>query len=285
MKTSSKTDRPSLLLEEQLKTLLVELKYISLLFLPDTCPTNRKQYILPADSVVFIGCVGKDNYAETLKAAASQVGLRTEYRYDDEQPTGRCGVIITGHNRSMCTDLAAANCYKLDHLKSPPIWALVEQAKVFYVGGYHLTVSPPAVLALAEEAAAKNKIFILSISAPFIAQFFKDPLAETAPYWDYIIGNETEAAAWAESQGLATTSISEIATALAKLPKKNTQRQRIAIVTQGTDPTVVAIAKENGEVEVKEYPVHPINPSQINDTTGAGQVLPMATICSLLTLL
>jgi len=58
----------------------------------------------------------------------------------------------------MCTDLAAANLYKVDHLKSPEIWKLVEQAKVYYVGGYHLTVSVPAILALAEEAAAKNKV-------------------------------------------------------------------------------------------------------------------------------
>jgi len=114
------------------------------------------------------------------------------------------------------------------------------------------------------------QIFILSISAPFIPQFFKDPLDQTAPYWDYIIGNETEAAAWAESHGLDTKSIPEIAKALVKLPKVNTKRQRIAIVTQGTDPTVVAIGKENGEVEVKEYPVHAIDPSEINDTTGAG---------------
>jgi len=92
----------------------------------------------------------------------------------------------------------------------------------------------------------------LSISAPFIAQFFKDPLAETAPYWDYVIGNETEAAAWAESQGLSTTSIPEIAKAMVKLPKINTKRQRVAIVTQGTEPTVVAVGKENGEVEIKE---------------------------------
>lgn len=84
--------------------------------------------------------------------------MRTEYRYDEEQPTGRCGVIITGHNRSLCTDLAAANCYKLDHLKQPEIWSLVENAKVFYVGGYHLTVCVPAILALAEEAAAKDKV-------------------------------------------------------------------------------------------------------------------------------
>lgn len=83
-----------------------------------------------------------------------------EYRYDEEQPTGRCGAVITGHNRSLCTDLAAANCYKLDHLKSPEIWNLVERAKVYYVGGYHLTACVPATLALAEEAAAKDKVNI-----------------------------------------------------------------------------------------------------------------------------
>jgi adenosine kinase len=77
---------------------------------------------------------------------------------DPEQPTGRCGVIITGHNRSMCTDLAAANCYKLEHLKSPEIWKLVEQATAYFVGGYHLTVCVPAAMALAEEAAKNNKV-------------------------------------------------------------------------------------------------------------------------------
>lgn len=116
------------------------------------------QYILPPNSVLYIGCVGRDSYAEQLQAVVAEAGVRVEYRYDDEQPTGRCGVIITGHERSMCTDLAAANCYKLEHLKQPEIWKLVEQAQVFYVGGYHLTVCVPAVMALAEEAAAKNKV-------------------------------------------------------------------------------------------------------------------------------
>jgi adenosine kinase len=117
------------------------------------------QYILPADSVVYIGCVGNDKYGETLKKTCAEAGLRVEYRHDEEQPTGRCGVIITGHDRSMCTDLAAANCYKVDHLKSEPIWKLVEQAKVYFVGGYHLTVCVDAIMALAEEAAAKNKVY------------------------------------------------------------------------------------------------------------------------------
>ena len=110
------------------------------------------QYILPPNSTVYIGCIGKDKYGEILKDITAKAGVRTEYRYDDEAPTGRCGVVITGHNRSLCTDLAAANLYKLDHLKQPEIWKLVENAKFYYVGGYHLTVCVPAIMALAEEA-------------------------------------------------------------------------------------------------------------------------------------
>jgi adenosine kinase len=84
--------------------------------------------------------------------------VRTEYLVDEEHPTGRCGAIITDHNRSLVTDLAAANHYKLEHLKSAPIWGLVEKAQFCYVGGFHLTVCVPAILALAEHAAETNKV-------------------------------------------------------------------------------------------------------------------------------
>ncbi|KAF2749572.1 Ribokinase-like protein [Sporormia fimetaria CBS 119925] len=228
------------------------------------------QYILPEDSTVYIGCIGKDKYGDILKDICAKAGVRTEYRYDETTPTGRCGVIITGHNRSLCTDLAAANLYKLDHLKQPEVWKLVENAKFFYVGGYHLTVCVPAILALAEEAASKNKVFILNLSAPFIPQFFKDQLSQVLPYVDILIGNETEAASYAENNGLETKDVKEVAKALAKLPKKNTQRQRTVVFTQGTDPTIAAVAKEGGDVEIKEVPVHAIPTDNINDTNGAG---------------
>ncbi|EYE93424.1 adenosine kinase [Aspergillus ruber CBS 135680] len=228
------------------------------------------QYILPDNSVVYIGCVGKDKYADLLKDACTKAGVHTEYRVDDVQPTGKCGVIITGHNRSMCTHLAAANEYKPEHLKQPQIWSLVEKAQIYYVGGYHLTVSVPAILALAEEAAAKNKIFMLSLSAPFIPQFFKDQLDTVLPYTDYTFCNETEARAYSESHGWGTDDIVEITKKLAQLPKKNTSRPRIAIVTQGTLPTVTASAKPDGQIEVKEFAVREISKDAITDTNGAG---------------
>ncbi|RFU34018.1 hypothetical protein B7463_g2272, partial [Scytalidium lignicola] len=223
------------------------------------------QYLLPPNSVVYLGGVGDDKYAAILHDAVKAAGLRVEYRVDKKEPTGRCGVVITGHDRSMVTDLGAANHYDLEHLKSPEVWKLVEGATHYFIGGYHLTVCPPAIQELAKHAAENNKVLAFSLSAPFISTFFKDPLDQALPYCDYIIGNETEALAYAESHGWETKDIKEIAKRLADLPKENTKRERVAIITQGTLPTIVA---ENGKV--KEYNVHPIDKALINDTTGAG---------------
>ncbi|KAH8193711.1 hypothetical protein TruAng_012122 [Truncatella angustata] len=130
-------------------------------------------------------------------------------------------------------------------------------------------VCPAAIQALGKEAAANNKVFVVNVSAPFIAQFFKDPLDESSKYWDYVICNESEAAAYAQSHNLSVseTDLPAIAKHLANLPKENSKRPRIAVITHGTEPTIVA---QQGSDEVKSYPVHAIGADQINDTNGAG---------------
>ena len=128
-------------------------------------------------------------------------------------------------------------------------------------------VCPAAITELAKHAARNDKIFVLNLSAPFIPSACKDLLHANAPYWDYIIGNESEAAAYAESHGLAATEARDVCLYLANLPKENTKRKRVAIITQGTGPTVVAI---QGDKEVKEFPVHVVARELIQDTNGAG---------------
>lgn len=51
-------------------------------------------------------------------------------------------------------------------MKEERIWKQVENAQFFYVGGFHLTVCVPAIKALAEEAAAKNKVW--SVVEPLV---------------------------------------------------------------------------------------------------------------------
>ena len=91
----------------------------------------------------------------------------------------------------------------------------------------------------------------------------------TSPYWDYLFGNESEALAYSESHDLKTTSIPEIAKQIALLPKVNSARPRVVVITQGPDATIVAIAKE-GKVEVSEYPTAKIPDEEIVDSNGAG---------------
>ncbi len=112
---------------------------------------------------------------------------------------------------------------------------------------------------------------MLSLSAGFVPQFFKDQLAEVMPYCDYVFGNENEMKTWAESQGHGgDKSMQEYTTLMAKTEKKNSRRARVVVCTQGTENTIVAVAESGKEVEVKEYAVPVIESEKINDTNGAG---------------
>ncbi|KAI0235275.1 adenosine kinase [Massospora cicadina] len=104
----------------------------------------------------------------------------------------------------------------------------------------------------------------MNLSAPFLSQFYKDNMDAASPYWDIIFGNESEAVAYSESHDFGITDIKEIALKVAALHKKN-NRPRLVVFTQGKESTIVV---ENGKV--REFPVLPIDPEEINDTNGAG---------------
>ena len=58
---------------------------------------------------------------------------------------------------------------------------------------------------------------------------------------------------------------------MAKWKKSNTKRPRVAIVTNGAKPVIVAINTPGSEdVELTEYPVAELAKDQIVDTNGAG---------------
>jgi adenosine kinase len=173
--------------------------------------------------------------------------------------------LIVSLRSSLVANLAAANKYNPSHLLQAENWALVEQAKVIYVAGFFLTVTPPGIMHLAKHALENNKPFAMNISAPFICQFFKEALDSFIPYWDFIFGNETEMAAFAQSQGWSETDLVEIAKKTAALPKLNDKRQRTVVITQGADPTIVVVGSE-----LFQFPVIPIAKEAIVDTNGAG---------------
>jgi len=213
----------------------------------------------------YIGCIGKDAFGRTLRECAAGDGVTLHYLEDEKEATGTCAVLIKDKERSLVANLAAANKYVKDHHDSPTIQTVVEAARVIYSAGFFLTVSPATAHALGAHCAATNKIFGVNLSAPFIPQFFTEPLMTAITYCDYVFGNESEALAFGEKQGYEDKSISEIANKIAGLPKVNKARPRLVVITQGADPTLVA----NGQ-EVLEFAVEKIPKEEIVDSNGAG---------------
>eukprot|EP00928_Gymnodinium_smaydae_P067337 TRINITY_DN502_c0_g1_i1.p2 TRINITY_DN502_c0_g1~~TRINITY_DN502_c0_g1_i1.p2 ORF type:complete len:145 (-),score=35.97 TRINITY_DN502_c0_g1_i1:246-680(-) len=93
---------------------------------------------------------------------------------------------------------------------------------------------------------------------------FKAVFTETMPYVDYLFGNETEAMAWADSEGWDTKDIEFIATRLFLIPSVKS-RKRTVVITQGSDDTIVAV---NGKIS--KYPVIVLPKEKLVDTNGAG---------------
>lgn len=217
---------------------------------------------------VFFGCVGKDEFSQILKEKAYTDGVNVQYQYTALEPTGTCGVLITGTHRSLCANLAAANKFTIDHLHKPENRKFLENAEFFYISGFFLTVSPPTIMAVAEHAYKHNRVFMMNLSAPFISKLYKQSQLASLPYVDILFGNKMEVNAFATEQGWnsdGTNNVREIGKKLLQWPKVNQRRPRIVVITQSQNPVLLIT-----EDSIKEFPVKKLEPEEVTDTNGAG---------------
>ncbi|WFD31663.1 adenosine kinase [Malassezia sp. CBS 17886] len=236
------------------------------------------QYVLPEGSTAYLGAVGKDDLAQQLRAANDREGLQSVYQVVDGTPTGSCAVVITGHDRSLCTNLGAAEKFSKAHLEAPDAKAALDAAQFVYVGGFFLSHGVQSALVVAKQAKAAGKPFAFNLSAPFIAQFFKPQVDEVLPYAELVIGNESEAEAYAQAAGLATRDLGQIAQAIADAPSV-LSKPRTVLITNGDKATVRAV---QGEKQVFTHPTPKINPADIVDTNGAGDAFAGGVVAGLI---
>jgi len=217
-------------------------------------------------ATAYMGCVGKDANGETLAKACSTDGVAAHYMIDEATPTGTCATLIVGIERSLCTNLSAANNYKAEHCQKPENWKVVQGAKIVYSAGFFATVSPEAMRLASLEKEKDGGLYCMNLSAPFLMQVppLRAVLTERMPYVDFLFGNETEALTWAETAGWDSTDIEFIATRLSLMPRAKSG-PRTVVITQGCDDTIVCV-----KGVVKKYPVIELPKEKLVDTNGAG---------------
>ncbi|XP_047992002.1 adenosine kinase isoform X1 [Leguminivora glycinivorella] len=224
------------------------------------------QWILKKPHIcTYFGCVGNDDYSKILEKRAVSEGVIVKYQVTDEVPTGTCAVLVTDTHRSLCANLAAAQKFTPDHLAKDECQELIKKAKYFYTSGFFVAVSPESILQLADRANKGGHAFIMNLSAPFVSQFYKEPLEKILPYVDVLFGNESEAEAFATAFGITEKDLQAIALKIANMPKLNPSRPRVVVITQGCEPVILV---ENEKITL--VPVNKLSREQIIDTNGAG---------------
>jgi adenosine kinase len=219
--------------------------------------------------VAYMGCIGMDDkYGQLLAECCEKDGLLTHYMKEPTGtvPTGTCAALIKGGERALIANLAAANHFLPSHLDDPLSQEIIARAEIYYSAGFFITASAESLLRMATLYHSAGKTVCLNLSAPFICQFFAEPICKAILLADYVFGNENEAAAYAKQNGLPDDStMSVIALAIASLECTSQKGPRTCIITQGCDPTIVAC---NGTVT--EYPVEKLAKEDLVDTNGAG---------------
>lgn len=138
-------ENDAILAEEKHKNLYVELteKYKATYIAGGSVQNALRvaQWFLETpETTTFFGCVGEDEYSKILRDKAQGEGVNVKYQYTRKEPTGTCAVLITGNHRSLCANLAAANCFTTDHLAVEENQKLIETAQFYYVS---VSFSPP----------------------------------------------------------------------------------------------------------------------------------------------
>jgi len=232
------------------------------------------QYMLSKtypNSVAFVGCIGKDESGKILRKAVTDSGVKPLFLETDERPTGRCAALITDKERTLVTSLAAAELYKVDHLRTnPDVQEALASAKVYYSEGFFTTVSPEALIHLGKRAMAEDKHFMFNISAPFLPNFYWKDMSKVMEYVDYLFCNETEAATVAKKmQWEDPENLDAVAKNICALPRaEGAKVGRTVVITHGAKETIVCGPATGGEI--RRFTPIKCSADEIKDTNGAG---------------
>ena len=222
-------------------------------------------------SVAFVGCVGADESGRILRDAVVSSGVEPLFLETAARPTGRCAALITDHERTLVTSLAAAELYDVAHLRTAPaVQAALASAQVYYSEGFFTTVSPAALVDLGRRALAEGTHFMFNVSAPFLPNFYWADMSRVLEYVDHLFCNETEAATVARKmQWPDPDDIERVAERICALPRApGATTGRTAVITHGPRETVVCGPATGGKPR-RFMPIK-CTPDEIKDTNGAG---------------
>ncbi|KAL8272530.1 hypothetical protein Esti_003529 [Eimeria stiedai] len=242
-----------------------------------------------AGATKFIGCIGKDKEGKQLKELLQKQGVKPIYKVSAEKPTGTCMVLVTDKERCLCTNLGA--CVDIDEAFVQEKWTEVTECAAVYCTGFLMSSSSEAsaraigpghclriglvLLKLARYCQQTGKLFACNLSAEFLMHQFKSEYKEMLCMANITCGNKEEALRYADINGFDVSGstgdiASQILDCMMEGLDDGPSKMKMVVITQGSDPVIVASRTPSGTISIGSYPVPQIPAEKIVDLNGAG---------------
>ena len=210
---------------------------------------------------MLLGCIGKDNYGTKISENLQKVNVKPLLETKDDVLSSRCGVGILDKERCLVPQIRASTMLSMEWVNSN--MTSIDQSELLLVEGYFVIEKFDIVKHLVANFNEKKKKVAFTLSATFMIDNFYDKMLEVSNSSDVIFCNEDEAMAFAKVK---SDDMVEVSKAIHKVL---TPRDRVLVVTCGSQPVVVTESK-NGEISVVKTEVEKLTNDQIVDTNGCG---------------
>ena len=221
--------------------------------------------------VACLGSIGDDLEGKKYKSLLEKENIASIFETYKGKITGKCAVICNLRNRVHLTDLGASTLISDEFVTEN--WSTIKDVSLVYTELYILSSRASTVFKLAELCLDDKKTFGFNLPAEFFLNKFSEKILEVITYGDVIFANLEEAKFMVtEVLKQEYSDISDLAIILAKLPKKNTKKKRVMIVTCGPDTAYVVIYDHlKDKVEyINNFEPLLVDKNDIVDTNGAG---------------
>jgi adenosine kinase len=220
----------------------------------------------------LLGSVGDDFYGDLYAELCKEENILPVFEKFDVN-TGVCCVFCYNRDRGHVTDLGASTLVSNEFA-----YRMVEEMhslELIYTELFILKHRPDIVQKLAEIGSADDKIFGFNLPSFYFIQTFLTDILGLLEFTDIVFSNLAEAKFLGELLNLDESILNdlpELCKTLVMIPKRNSNKKRVVVITCGPDPAYITEYDFNkAEVTYAAmYPPKYVDENLIVDTNGAG---------------
>ena len=190
-------------------------------------PNNKGIY-----KITMLGATGKDTYRNKIENAFEAAGVKPLLECIPDKKTSRCGVGINKKERCLLPQIRASNMISEKYIKDNMEEIMSHEAVL--IEGYFIQERFEICKDLCDRFKNSNKIVILTLSAVFMVQNYKDKFIELANMADLIIANKAELEEFCGLRGKENKDL------FIAISEKLTKKERLFVVTDGKKGAIVA---------------------------------------------